>query len=317
MLAQVVDAVFERYMRRLERLWGAPPQADDVAGCLTQGFVRWLTGQLALCVAFDVVPESAYYAARLRDDVLATASLGLDDVQRLRAVFDQYVDLLMDHGVDGIGFVSGLHADTSASKDRYHRLRGRGVPLVLVNGYAEGVDAPAVSTDDTAAMDQAMRHLRSLGHRAVGLAIGPTRFVPSQRKREAFAALIERDPSRKVKLVVEDNLDAAETLRMVLEMEGLEVEVAHDGREGLAKARMFHPDLVLCDLGLPILDGYEVARALRADPELSSSTLVAVTGYALPDDQRRAIDAGFDRHLAKPVPFAELESVLQGASRRH
>lgn len=117
-------------------------------------------------------------------------------------------------------------------------------------------------------------------------------------------------------LVVEDNLDAAETLRMVLEMEGLEVEVAHDGREGLMKARQFHPDLVLCDLGLPVLDGYEVARALRADPELSSSTLIAVTGYALPDDQRRAIDAGFDRHLAKPVPFAELESVLQGASRR-
>jgi CheY-like chemotaxis protein len=118
-------------------------------------------------------------------------------------------------------------------------------------------------------------------------------------------------------LVVEDNLDAAETLRMVLEMEGLEVEVAHDGREGLAKARLFHPDLVLCDLGLPVLDGYEVARALRADPELSSSTLVAVTGYALPDDQRRAMDAGFDRHLAKPVPFEELESVLQGAARHH
>jgi two-component system CheB/CheR fusion protein len=118
-------------------------------------------------------------------------------------------------------------------------------------------------------------------------------------------------------LVVEDNPDAAETLRMVLEMEGLEVEVAHDGREGLAKARAFHPDLVLCDLGLPVLDGYEVARALRADPALSSSTLVAVTGYALPDDQRRAMDAGFDRHLAKPVPFEELESVLQGAARRH
>ncbi|HET7754447.1 MAG TPA: ATP-binding protein [Anaeromyxobacteraceae bacterium] len=118
-------------------------------------------------------------------------------------------------------------------------------------------------------------------------------------------------------LVVEDNLDAAETLRMVLEMEGLEVEVAHDGREGLAKARAFHPDLVLCDLGLPVLDGYEVARALRADPELSSSTLVAVTGYALPDDQRRAMDAGFDRHLAKPVPFEELESVLHGSARHH
>ena len=105
---------------------------------------------------------------------------------------DQYVEVLLEHGVDGIVFVSGLHADASASKDRYHRLRGRGVPLVLVNGYASGVDAPAVSTDDTAAMDQAFRHLHSLGHRAIGLAVGPTRFVPSQRKRDAFAALAEQ-----------------------------------------------------------------------------------------------------------------------------
>ncbi len=106
---------------------------------------------------------------------------------------DQYVELLLEHGVDGIVFVSGLHADTSAGKDRYHRLRGRGVPIVLVNGYAEGVDAAAVSTDDAAAMDQAFRHLYSLGHRAIGLAIGPTRFVPSQRKRDAFVSLLERD----------------------------------------------------------------------------------------------------------------------------
>lgn len=105
---------------------------------------------------------------------------------------DQYVELLLEHGVDGIVFVSGLHADTTASKDRYHRLRGRGVPVVLVNGFAEGVDAPAVSTDDTAAMDQAFRHLWSLGHRSIGLAIGPTRFVPSQRKRDAFVDLLAR-----------------------------------------------------------------------------------------------------------------------------
>lgn len=105
---------------------------------------------------------------------------------------DQYVELLLEHAVDGIVFVSGLHADTAASKDRYHRLRGRGMPIVLVNGYAEGVDAPTVSTDDTAAMDQALRHLYSLGHRTIGLAVGPTRFVPSQRKRDAFASLLEK-----------------------------------------------------------------------------------------------------------------------------
>lgn len=106
---------------------------------------------------------------------------------------DQYVDVLLDHGVDGIVFVSGSHADTDASKDRYHRLRGRGVPLVLVNGYTAGIDAPTVSTDDAAAMEQAVGHLRSLGHRRIGLAVGPLRFVPAQRKKAAFAALLARD----------------------------------------------------------------------------------------------------------------------------
>lgn len=105
---------------------------------------------------------------------------------------DQYVEMLLEHGVDGIVFVSGLHADTAASKDRYHRLRSRGMPFVLVNGYAEGVDAPSVSTDDTAALDLAFRHLVSLGHRSIGLAIGPERFVPSARKRREFAVNLER-----------------------------------------------------------------------------------------------------------------------------
>ncbi|MDM7853740.1 LacI family DNA-binding transcriptional regulator [Cellulomonas alba] len=105
---------------------------------------------------------------------------------------DQYVDVLLEHAVDGIIFVSGLHADTSASKDRYHRLRSRGLPIVLVNGFADGVDAPMLSTDDTVALDLAFRHLVALGHRSIGLAIGPQRFVPTQRKRAAFAANLAR-----------------------------------------------------------------------------------------------------------------------------
>lgn len=105
---------------------------------------------------------------------------------------DQYVEMLLEHGVDGIVFVSGLHADTTATTDRYHRVRSRGVPLVLVNGYAKGVDGPSVSTDDAQAMEQAVRHLVSLGHRSIGLAIGPTRFVPAGRKRDAFCAMVSR-----------------------------------------------------------------------------------------------------------------------------
>ena len=94
---------------------------------------------------------------------------------------DEYIEMLIDHDVDGIVFVSGRHADTSASTERYHRLRGRGVPIVFVNGYAAGVDAPAVSTDDAVAMSLAVRHLTSLGHSEIGLATGPDRYVPAQQ----------------------------------------------------------------------------------------------------------------------------------------
>jgi CheY-like chemotaxis protein len=92
-----------------------------------------------------------------------------------------------------------------------------------------------------------------------------------------------------------------------------EVEVARDGLDGVERARSFHPDLVLCDLGLPRLDGFGVARAIRADPALASTYLVAVTGYASAEDQRRAADAGFNRHLAKPVPVDVIEEVLASA----
>jgi two-component system CheB/CheR fusion protein len=116
-------------------------------------------------------------------------------------------------------------------------------------------------------------------------------------------------PRRKV-LVVEDNVDAADTMREVLESWNQDVEVAYDGREGVEKARAFHPDLVLCDIGLPEMDGYEVARAIRSDPGLRSAYLVAVTGYALPEDQRRAAEAGFDRHLGKPVSVDRIREVV-------
>ncbi|WP_255491554.1 MULTISPECIES: LacI family DNA-binding transcriptional regulator [unclassified Actinotalea] len=109
---------------------------------------------------------------------------------------DEYVEMLLEHGVDGIVFVSGRHADMAAGRDRYHRLRSRGVPIVLVNGFARGVDALAVSTDDVVAVELSLRHLASLGHTRIGLAIGPDRYIPAHRKVAAFtAALQRRDPA--------------------------------------------------------------------------------------------------------------------------
>ena len=114
-------------------------------------------------------------------------------------------------------------------------------------------------------------------------------------------------------LIVEDNEDAADSLRAGLEFDGHEVTVVHDGVAGVRTARELHPDVVLCDIGLPGMDGYAVAQTLRADETMKRTLLVALTGYALPNDFRRAAEAGFDRHIAKPPSFETLEEVLSGA----
>ncbi|MFD5322214.1 LacI family DNA-binding transcriptional regulator [Streptomyces sp. NPDC127098] len=99
---------------------------------------------------------------------------------------DELTEMLVERGVSGIIFISGLHADTSADMARYERLRGHGVPFVLINGFSPKVRAPFVSPDDRAAMRLAVTHLASLGHRRIGLALGPARFVPVRRKIEGY-----------------------------------------------------------------------------------------------------------------------------------
>ena len=87
--------------------------------------------------------------------------------------------------------------------------------------------------------------------------------------------------------------------------------VAYRGPDGLKMAREFKPDVVLCDIGLPEMDGYQVARAIRADDQLRNVQLIALTGYALPQDLAKAKEAGFDQHLAKPPSLEKLEEVLE------
>jgi PAS domain S-box-containing protein len=115
--------------------------------------------------------------------------------------------------------------------------------------------------------------------------------------------------SRKV-LIIEDSVDAGDLLRDLLVHEGHEVELAYDGPTGLRMAREFHPEVVFCDIGLPGMNGYQVARAMRADRELRGSRLVALTGYARAEDQQRAMEAGFHRHIAKPLSVAALQDAL-------
>ena len=99
---------------------------------------------------------------------------------------DDYVQMLLDRGVAAIVFISGYHADTTADVARYTALRERGLPIVLVNGWRDGVHASFISNDDVAGVYLAVRHLRDLGHTRIGLATGPARYVPVQRKIEGY-----------------------------------------------------------------------------------------------------------------------------------
>ncbi len=102
-------------------------------------------------------------------------------------------------------------------------------------------------------------------------------------------------------LVVEDNRDSAESLRMLLSAQGYQVALAYTGVEGVEAARIDQPDVVICDVGLPGMDGYAVARALRMNPGTAKVRLIAVTGYGQFDDRARALASGFDTHLVKPA----------------
>jgi two-component system, chemotaxis family, CheB/CheR fusion protein len=111
-------------------------------------------------------------------------------------------------------------------------------------------------------------------------------------------------------LVIDDNADNAESMQEALQLDGHEVRIAYDGPSGIDVARMFQPEIVVCDIGLPGMDGYAVARAFRAAEAFKDVPLVAVTGYTRPEDLRRASDAGFNRHLAKPVSIEALERLI-------
>jgi alanine racemase len=105
---------------------------------------------------------------------------------------DEYVEMLLDRQVSGIVFVSGLHADTTADHERYHKLLARPLPIVLVNGHVAGIDAPFVSCDDNAAGELGVAHLVALGHRRIGLISGPNRFMPVQRKIAGYRAAMKK-----------------------------------------------------------------------------------------------------------------------------
>jgi CheY-like chemotaxis protein len=136
--------------------------------------------------------------------------------------------------------------------------------------------------------------------------------APGQPRKPEPRAVKSWKPQRV--LVVDDNADAAESIGVLLQLWGHEVRLAHGGEEALQAASQFQPQVVLLDIGLPVLDGYEVARRLRRQPGGGDAVLVALTGYGQESDRHKAREAGFDHHLTKPVEPEALQDLLASLS---
>ena len=117
----------------------------------------------------------------------------------------------------------------------------------------------------------------------------------------------KRGPARRI-LIADDNVDSAESLAMLLRLQGHQVDVVHDGVEALRRLAELRPQFALVDIGMPKINGYEVARRARAEPWGASISLIALTGWGQEQDRREALEAGFDYHLVKPV---DIETLVQ------
>jgi DNA-binding LacI/PurR family transcriptional regulator len=216
---------------------------------------------------------------------------------------DDYVQLLLDRGVAGIIYVSGLHADTTADPERYRRLRDRGLPIVLVNGYHEGIDAPFISNDDVASMELALTHLVQLGHRQGGLAIGPDRYVPVIRKIQGFRASMKS-------LLGRDDVDEL-VERTMFSVEGGDTAAARLIERGCTA--------IVCGSDLMALGAIRAARraGLRVPDDVSvvgydDSPLIAFTDPPLTTVRQSvqamseaAVRALLDEIAGEPAPRAE------------
>lgn len=156
-------------------------------------------------------------------------------------------------------------------------------------------------------------HGGSVTARSDGLGLGSTfelqfSHVEAPEVQKDGLPAATRSPRRV--LIVDDNVDAAEALALTLKLEGHETESVHSSREVLKRIDSFRPEVILLDIGLPEMNGYELAREIRSRTHLNGLRLIALTGYGQADDRRLALQAGFDEHLVKPVDFDDLSSAL-------
>jgi signal transduction histidine kinase/ActR/RegA family two-component response regulator len=205
---------------------------------------------------------------------------------------------------DGIGIAPALlprvfDLFTQGQRDGQRMPEGLGIGLALVRSLVEMHGGHVTARSE--GRDRGARF-------EVRLPLHAAALQPAPRPAAAPDACPPGAPLRV--LVVDDNVDAAESLGLVLDALGMERRVAHGGWEGLALAQAFRPDVALLDLGMPGLDGYGLARRLRADPRHAGLVLAALTGWSGPEDRRAGLEAGFDHHITKPADVQALTALL-------
>jgi signal transduction histidine kinase/CheY-like chemotaxis protein len=290
-----------------EPVWvlGDPTRLAQVVGNLLQNAAKFtdrggqVTVRLALEASLkDLATETRRHGEKHTEKSVSPCLRGekaFGDEKTLAAVTVRDTGIGIEPAMLSRVFETFAQADRSLDRSR----GGLGLGLALVKGLVELHGGQVRAESDGPGQGAAF-----------------TFWLPLARARRAPqpapAAAVEEMPRRRI-LVVEDNRDAADTLREVLELAGHEVAVAYEGPAGVEAAREFHPEVVLCDLGLPGMDGYAVAAELRRDPATAATRLIAVSGYGQDEDRRRSLEAGFDRHLIKPVDLVELQRLIGDA----
>lgn len=257
------------------------------AARLTQIFTNLLTNAVKFtkeggAITVSAAIEGDRLKVRVRDN-----GIGMTDAMRLRA-FD-------------------LFAQAEQSLDRTEGGLGLGLTLVrrLVEMHGGTVEAhsdgPGRGSEFTITLPRSAD--------APEVRVAPVHKLADGQEKEA-------DKQRMRIVVVDDNADAAETLAILLQLAKHEVHIAYDGPSGVALVTEVKPDAVFLDIGLPRLDGYQVARELRKIPELARTALIALSGYGQEEDRRRAREAGFDHHMIKPVNADEFFRVLSEVTKK-